>query len=118
MAEEPDGTLITLMDEDGKEHEFEHLATLDHEGHTYVALVPAYTEPEEFVESDGELVVLRMTTDEETGDDMLESIADEDEFHTVLGKFEDMLKDDYDILDDEEAPEEDTAEEDDDADDE
>lgn len=116
MAEEPEGTLITLMDENGKEHEFEHLATLDHEGSTYVALVPAYTEPEEFVESDGELVVLRMATDPESGDDMLESITDEDEFHAVLGEFEEMLKDDYDIMDDGDAPE-DAADEDSDEDD-
>lgn len=117
MAEEPDGTLITLMDEDGNEHEFEHLATLDHEGSTYVALVPAYTEPEEFVESDGELVVLRMTTDAETGDDMLESISDENEFRAVLDEFEEMLKDDYDILgDDEDALENADSEEDEDDD--
>ena len=107
MAEEPDGTLITLLDEDGNEQEFEHLATLDYEGSTYVALAPAFSEPEELVESDGELVVLKVTQEDESGEEMLESIADENEFQTVLRKFEKMLEADYDILDEDGEPFED-----------
>ena len=99
MAEEPDGTLITLLDEDGNEQEFEHLATLEHDGSTYVALAPAFSEPEELVESDGELVVLKVTQEDGSDEEMLESITDEHEFQTVLQKFEKMLAADYDILD-------------------
>ena len=110
MAEEPDGTLITLLDEDGNEQEFEHLATLEHEGSTYVALAPAFSEPEELVESDGELVVLKVTEDE-SGEEMLESITDENEFQAVLQKFEKMLDADYDILDEDGEPLEDEDDE-------
>ena len=102
MAEEPQGTLITLLDEEGKEHEFEHLASLEHEGSSYVALVPAYSEPEDILNSDGELVILKVITDEESGDDLLEAIKDDDEFEAVSAKFEELLEDEYEILDEDE----------------
>ena len=98
MEREPDGTLITLLDEDGTEKEFEHLATLEHEGSTYVALVPAFMEPEELVESDGELVILKMIEDE-NGEDILSSIDDDDEFDAVAHEFEEMLENDFEIQD-------------------
>lgn len=114
MEREPDGSLITLVDEeDGTEKEFEYLASLEHDGTTYVALVPAFMEPEEFVESDGELVVLKVIKDE-SGEDILASIDDDDEFDIVTSKFETMLENDYDILDNEDSSE---AEDDSDIDD-
>ena len=42
MAEEYEGMLITLEDEEGIEREFEHVDTLELDGSTYVALVPAF----------------------------------------------------------------------------
>jgi uncharacterized protein YrzB (UPF0473 family) len=97
MEREPDGTLITLLDEDGVEREFEHLATLEYDDSTYVALVPAFIEPEEFVESDGELVILKMVEDED-GEDIFSSIDDDDEFDKVSHEFEKMLENDYEII--------------------
>jgi Protein of unknown function (DUF1292). len=108
MEREPDGTLITLLDEDGVEREFEHLASLEHEGTTYVALVPAYQEPEELVEGDGELVILKIAEDED-GEEILTSIDDDGEFDAVAHEFEEMLENDFDIKgiedEDEEIPE-------------
>jgi uncharacterized protein YrzB (UPF0473 family) len=98
MADESEGAIITLLDEEGNEQEFQHLASLEHEGSTYVALVPAYEEPEEVLDSDGELVILKVVFDEESGEDMLAAIEDDDEFDVVSHKFEDMLEDDYDII--------------------
>ena len=50
-----DGTLITLIDEDGKELQYEHLDSLEYEGATYLALVPVYDDPKDYVGADGEL---------------------------------------------------------------
>lgn len=98
MEREPDGTLITLMDEDGNEKEFEHIATMDHNGSSYVALIPAFQEPEEFVEGDGQLVILKMVTDE-NGEDILSSIDDDEEFDTIASEFEKLLENEYEIED-------------------
>ena len=101
MAEETEGNPITLLDEDGTEHEFQHLASLEYNDSTYVALVPAYEEPEEVLDSDGELVILKVVYDEETHEDVLEAIEDENEYDTVAEQFEEMLGDDYDFIDEE-----------------
>ena len=105
MPDEPEDTLITLLDEDGKEHEFEHLASLEHEGATYVALMPSYSDPDEVLDSDGELVILKVEYDEDAGEDVLAAIEDEDEFNAVSKEFEEMLDDEYDILDEDDEDE-------------
>ncbi|MEG6572014.1 DUF1292 domain-containing protein [[Clostridium] cellulosi] len=99
MGREPDGTLITLLDENGEEKEFEHLASLEYEGSTYVALIPAFQKPEELVESDGNLVILKIESDDK-GEDILVTVDDDDEFYTVSKKFEKMLENEYEIIDD------------------
>lgn len=102
MERESDGTLVTLVDEtDGTEKEFEFLASLEHEGTKYVALVPAFMEPEELVENDGELVILKVEKDDKD-EDILVSIDDDNEFDAVAAKFEDTLSDDFDIVTEEE----------------
>lgn len=113
MEREPDGTLITLQDEDGNEREFEHLASLEWNGSNYVALVPADLEPEELVENDGELVILK-TVPDENGEDILATIDDDAEYEAVAKEFENLLEDDYEIQEEEESvdsPGDDDAEE-------
>lgn len=112
MEREPDGTLITLMDEDGNEKEFEHIATMDHNGSSYVALIPAFQEPEELVEGNGQLVILKMVTDE-NGEDILSSIDDDEEFDTVASEFEKLLENEYEIEDQDLENDEDEDEDDD-----
>ena len=75
--------IVQLVDEDGNEVEFEHLMTLEHEGVSYVCLVPL--EPMEDVGED-ELVILRIETDEE-GNDYYASIDDESELDAVFEKY-------------------------------
>lgn len=111
MEREPDGTLITLVDEeDGTEKEFEFIASLEHDGFTYVALVPAFMEPEEFIESDAELVILKVIKDE-NGEDIFSTIDDDDEFDTVAAEFENMLANEYDIMDEEDLEDDDNSDE-------
>ena len=78
--------LISLMDEEGNEHEFEFVDSLELEGSEYVALIPVYDNPADSLEDDGELVVLKVM--EENGEEYLEAIEDEDEFDEVAPSYE------------------------------
>ncbi|MFI3114918.1 MAG: DUF1292 domain-containing protein [Clostridia bacterium] len=81
MSEEYGNNYITLTDEDGKESEFEHIDTIDHNNETYVAFIPADLEDEE----EAEVVILKVL--EEDGEEILSSIDDEDELMTVFNIF-------------------------------
>lgn len=105
MADEQEGNIITLLDEDGTEHEFEHIGSIEHDGSTYVALVPAFDDPEQMLDNDGDLVILKVVYDEESGEDMLAAIEDDDEFDAVSEKFEEMLDGEYEIIEEDEAEE-------------
>ena len=53
MSEEYGNDFVTLIDEDGNEVEFEHIDTVEYEGVTYLAFIPA----ELSVEEDAEVVI-------------------------------------------------------------
>ena len=40
VEEEP--TIVTMLDEEGNEHEFEHVDSFPFNGETYVVLIPSY----------------------------------------------------------------------------
>lgn len=96
MSEELDFTpeLYTLIDEDGKEQMFEMLDAIEQDNKRYFALVPYYAEPEELVEDEGELVILRaeMSGDEE----MLVSIDDDEEFEKIGAIFMQRIEEMFD----------------------
>jgi len=87
--------LITLEDEDGAEHTFELVDTLDHKGESYVALIPA-----DIMEEDQNLVIMKIV--EEDGEDILELIEDDDEYEEISDIFVDRLSDLFDFEDDDE----------------
>ncbi|MDP4153311.1 MAG: DUF1292 domain-containing protein [Bacillota bacterium] len=94
-----DGTIVTLVDEDGSEKTFEHIDTLEIEGETYAALVPVYDEPQEMLEADGELVILKVILDE-NGEVFYVTIDDDDEFNRIAEEFEKRFdqSDDFELL--------------------
>ena len=92
---------FVLTDEDGKEEEFEHLATIDYEGETYMAMTPANPEEES---DETEIVIFKVEEDEESGEDILVTVDDEDTLDAVFEKFLEM--------DEEEESEEESSEED------
>lgn len=73
---------VVLTDEDGKEEEFEHLATIDYEGELYMAFTPANSE----VEEAAEVVILKVEEDED-GEDILVTLDDEELLDKVFEKF-------------------------------
>lgn len=85
--------IYTLQDEEGKEHEFQLLATCEKNGTTYYAMVPAEGEAED--ESKYfEYVVLKKVV--ENGEENLITIDDDEEFDSVADYFDDILAEEID----------------------
>jgi len=89
QLEEYDPEIYTLTDDDGNELHFALLGTLEHEGGVYKALVPVNEKGEEESE---EYVILKCGVDED-GEDILETIEDDDEFDRIADIFDDEFSD-------------------------
>lgn len=97
--------LITLTDEAGVDHEFELIDTLERGGNIYVALIAGAEDPD-LLDGDGNLVIMKSTTDEK-GEEYLELIEDDDEFEEISDLFVERLSDIFEFEEDEEdEPEE------------
>ena len=68
---------MTIVDEDGTEYELEILSSLDWNGNTYLAVIPAGLEEDE----DAEVSILKSV--EEDGESVLAAIEDDQELETV-----------------------------------
>ena len=86
--------ILSLVDEDGVEHEFEVVDTLDKDDNTYLALIPVVDE-NNIGDTDGELVILKVI--EEDGEEFLIAIEDDEEFDNVSDIFMDRLEDMYEF---------------------
>lgn len=79
MAEEYGSDFMTIVDEDGTEFELEVLYTLEYNGATYLAVIPAVDEEEK---QDLEVSILKSVEDED-GEPLLCAIEDDAELETV-----------------------------------
>ena len=68
---------MTIVDEDGTEFELEILSTLEYDGNTYMAVIPAGAEDS----ADLEVSILKSV--EEDGEPILCAIEDEEELQAV-----------------------------------
>lgn len=94
MDNEYGSDFMTIVDEDGTEFELEILSTLEYNGFTYLAVIPAGSDEEEDIE-----VSILKSVDED-GEAVLCAIEDEEELQSV-----------YDLIMDELYAEEDEDEE-------
>jgi len=78
MADEYGSDFMTIVDEDGTEFELEVLSSLEYNGFTYLAVIPAGTD-----EDAEELEVSILKSVEEDGEPMLLAIEDDEELETV-----------------------------------
>ena len=92
MAEEFGSDFMTIVDEDGTEYELEVLTTLNFNGCTYLAVIPAVDAEEE---QDLEVSILK-SVDDEDGEPMLLAIEDEKELETVYQLIMDQLYEEED----------------------
>lgn len=86
--------LLTLVDEEGAEHEFEVVDSLEIGDKQYVALIPV-ADADSLSDDDGELIILRVIEGEDQ--DFLEPIEDDKEFDSVSAKFVERLESLYEI---------------------
>ena len=84
--------IVSVVDEEGVEHSFEELDRIETDDGRYIALLPIYTEAEEILDSDGELIILSVVEDED-GETYLEPIEDEALFNEIGEIFEERLAD-------------------------
>ena len=78
---------MTIVDEDGTEFELEILTTLEYNGATYLAVIPAVDAEEE---ADLEVSILK-SVEEEDGESVLCAIEDEQELQAVYDLIMDQL---------------------------
>ena len=90
MEDQYGSDYITIEDEDGVEYELEVLTTLDYNGCTYLAVVPADSG------DTGDLEVSILKSVEEDGEEILCAIEDEQELETVYGLIMDSLYEEED----------------------
>ena len=77
---------ITIVDEDGTEYELEVLSTLEYNGESYMAVIPAGESAEEY-----QLEVSILKSVEEDGESILCAIEDEAELEAVYDLIMDSL---------------------------
>ena len=81
---------MTIVDEDGTEYELEILSTLEYNGFTYVAVIPADGEEHEALD------VSILKSVEEDGESILCAIEDDEELESVYSLIMDSLYEDDD----------------------
>ena len=77
MDNEYGSDFMTIVDEDGTEYELEILSSLEYNGFTYLAVIPAGSDEEQ------DLQVSILKSVEEDGEPILCAIEDESELETV-----------------------------------
>ena len=87
--------ILSVEDEDGVEHQFEQLDSIEYEGELYVALTPYYEDAQDIIDDDGELIILRSY--EEDDEFYLEPIENVELFDKLGKMFEDRLSEYFDF---------------------
>ena len=91
MMDQYGSDFITIVDEDDTEYELEVLTTLDYNGATYLAVIPA---EDHLSEQEMEVSILKSV--EENGESILCAIEDDQELETVYALIMDSLYDEAD----------------------
>ena len=91
MAKDYNPDIVSVVDEEGKEHILEELDRIETDRGHYVALLPIYDDTEEILEGEDEVLPLKVI--EEDGETYLTMIEDDDEFEEVDQGFEGRMSD-------------------------
>ena len=86
MSDQYGSDFMTIVDEDGTEYELEVLSTLEYDGNTYLAVIPAGAEDS----TDLEVSILK-SVEEDDGEPILCAIEDEEELQAVYDLIMDEL---------------------------
>lgn len=87
--------IITLLDEDDKEHVFEVLDAADYNDERYMALVPYAETEEDVLEENCNLVIMKVCQDGD--EEYLDVVEDDEEFYNISNIFAKRLEEFYDV---------------------
>lgn len=90
---EYEADLITLVDDENKEHTFEIIDSIEKDDNVYYALLPVYDDAQQQVESEGEYYIFQ--TIEEDGEELLTEVEDEDLLDELADIFEKRFEEDF-----------------------
>ena len=90
MSENQDSNIIELVDDNGETVQFEHLATLEHEGEYYIALM-VLDEDHHEEDDEGEVVIMKIAKDDE-GEECYEYVEDENLQEVIFEKFLQLME--------------------------
>ena len=93
MNDEYGADLITLIDDEGQEHEFEILDEIENEDGMFYALLPTFQNPEEAVEAEGTYYIFEVI--EEDGEEQLAEVEDDDLLDRLAEMFESRFEELY-----------------------
>lgn len=100
MQDDFGADLLTLVDDEGNEHEFEILDVIDGEDGCFYALLPSYSDPQEQVEAEGTYYIFEAI--EEDGEQQLAEVEDKALLDKLAKQFEARFEEFYNDDDDEE----------------
>ena len=92
MADQYGSDFMTIVDEDGTEFELEVLTSIEYNGATYLAVIPAVDAEEE---ADLEISILK-SVEEDEGEPILCAVEDEQELQAVYELIMDQLYEEED----------------------
>ena len=87
--------LISLLDEDGNEFNFEIIDAIESDEGRYLAMLPLFDDPKQKLEAASELVIVKVG--EENGEEYYYEIEDDDEYDFIADAFIDRLEEFWDI---------------------
>ena len=92
--------IVTVVDDDGKEQQFEVLDRIETDDNKrYIALTAVFDSPEDMLDDSGELIILRVI--EENGETVLEPIQNDEEFDEIGEIFQERLSEMFDFSENE-----------------
>ena len=92
--------LVSVVDENGVQHTFEELDRIETDEGRFIALLPVYSEAQDIIDDDGELIILSVVEDED-GEIYLEPIEDEKLFNKIGDIFEERLSEYFEFAEEE-----------------
>ena len=88
--------IYTLEDEEGNEVVFEMIDSIELDGQKYYAMMPYYENPEDMLNDDGQLIVLRNEVVD--GEEMMATIDDDEDYDRIgeifMKRITEMFEDD------------------------
>ena len=91
MAEDFGPDIITLLDDDNNQHEFEIIDEVEYQGETFYALMP--TDNNKFRVDDSQYYIFKVV--EEDGEEFLDEVEDGEIFNALADIFEDRFNDTF-----------------------